>query len=149
MKVRKASFVFKNVVRASVDSNEDEWRKDLHDFKEFITTQPGIYPIGPVFFTISDYNEKKKSGRYNFYIPMNLPINFKGNESCSFVGDVDIKECLAVKQIDFNEDITKYYRLLNICARENDIDLEDVVFHVYLENYGVEVLDIFIPIAAH
>lgn len=146
MKIRKASFIFKNVVRVSVKSNEDEWRKDIKDFKEIITSRQGFYPTGPVFFTANNFNSKEREGIYNFYIPMNLPMNFKENESCSFVGDINIKECIALKQIDLDEDINDYYRFIKICAKENKIKLEDSIFHVYLENYGVEVLDLFAPI---
>ena len=145
MKIRKSSLTFKNVISAKIQSNNDEWREDIKDFKELVT-RSGVYPVGPVFFKLSKENRDSQNQNYTLYIPMNLPIQFKGNDICSFIGDFKLKECLAIKQIDLDDNIEDYYKILNDCAIENNMQLGNEIYHVYLENYGVEVIDIFVPI---
>lgn len=145
MKIRKSSLTFKNVISAKIQSNNDEWREDIKDFKELVT-RSGVYPVGPVFFKISKEIRDSQNENYTLYIPMNLPIQFKGNDICSFIGDFKLKECLAIKQIDLDDNIEDYYRILNDCAIENNMQLGNEIYHVYLENYGVEVIDIFVSI---
>ncbi|WP_195515247.1 DUF5085 family protein [Paraclostridium bifermentans] len=145
MKIRKSSLIFKNVISAKIQSNDDEWREDIKDFKELVT-KSGIYPVGPVFFKISKEDRYLQNKDYILYIPMNLPIQFKGNDICSFIGDFKLKECLAIKQIDLDDNIEDYYMILSDCAMQNKMKLGDDIYHVYLENYGVEVVDIFVPI---
>ena len=45
MKIRKSSLTFKNVISAKIQSNNDEWREDIKDFKELVT-RSGVYPVG-------------------------------------------------------------------------------------------------------
>lgn len=145
MKIRKSSLIFKNVIRAEILSNEAQWRNDIRDFKNLVT-KPGVYPIGPVFFKINESDKNIEEKKYIFYIPMRVPIDFEANDVCAFIGDVSIKECLAIKQVDLDEDMEEYYKLIKLCAKENDLQLDSEAYHVYLENYGVEIIDIYFPI---
>lgn len=148
MKIKKASLIFNNVLKATLKCNKNECLKNLLEFKESILNLSTelIYPTGPAFFSILNYDEELEEVECEFYVPINRTIKLKNNNMYTFYKEFKIFEGLSLRMIDLDDDIKEVYNLLRICSEENNLEIKEPFYHIYMENYGAEVLEVYVEV---
>ncbi|MGL5152202.1 MAG: hypothetical protein ACRC7N_16730 [Clostridium sp.] len=142
MKIRMSSLCFHNVAFIRMPSSEKEWKKDILGVKSFFTREM-VCPTGPIFFTIDREVNSEGKRMYTFYAPLSVKLDFEGDENNGFIEEFNIKKAVCTRQYDFDIKRDYYYSAIMASSLENKLKPSEKFYHVYLENYGVEALDIY------
>lgn len=83
MKIRRSPLLFNRVISRRLVGDMKEWYMGARELRNMVIKN-GLYGTGPVFYQVSACEEEEGKMEFNFYLPVNVAVNLKENQSYSF-----------------------------------------------------------------
>ncbi|WP_226642930.1 DUF5085 family protein [Mesobacillus subterraneus] len=145
MRIKRCPIVFNNVISTKSICKENEWPSIAKELRNAVILN-GLYGTGPIIYQVEKVNDTIEEAEYTFYLPVNEPIQMSENDKYTFYETFRIEDGLTFRHADLDENIEDAYELLRMAAKDNQLELTDPFYNIYLDVYGEGIIDIFAPI---
>lgn len=145
MKIKRCPIIFNNVISTKSKCKLDEWSSIARDLRNTVI-KSGLYATGPVIYQVENADPFENEAEYTFYLPINKPIELQENEKYSFQETWSFNDALVFRHADLDDEIELSYQILRIAAEDNQLVIQEPLYHIYLDVYGGGIIDIFAPI---
>lgn len=148
MKVFRGPLISFNVVKASIIKRKQDMPMVLA-FSEYYDYQDVFYRTGPDICAIEPQAGEPDYYKYDFYMTMNLPVEFTSDTKGKIVFEekLVIEDAIYTRIADNEERYFKGDKDLRHYAENNlNLQLSQKTYFVITERFGEKIIDVYIPI---
>ncbi len=146
MRIKKKSLSMNNVICITGEMEGNEWVDLARDLRDLVISH-GLYPTGPLVYQREEGDNDKSI--YRFYMPVNNPIILKDDKldrEVTFLTELYSKEGLVIRHAEPEEGFESDYIMLESCAAANKLKLKKPYYHICMNMYGEQIVDVFAPL---
>lgn len=145
MRIKRKALIFNKMITDLISCKYDEIDASIDGMRSAIIMN-GFYSTGPVVYRILEANKENDNIMVEIKIPINASVEMEENDEFSFDKQWGFEDGLFLRHADMEEDVTESYEELKRYSRENNIELIEPFYNIYLEVYGGAIIDIYAPI---
>lgn len=145
MRIKRCPVEFNNVISTKARCRFNEWPMVAKELRNAVILN-GLYGTGPIIYQVKGIEESRGEAEYTFYLPVNEQIDMPENDKYTFYERWRLEDGLTFRHADLDEDIEVAYDFLRMAAKDNQLELEEPYYHIYLDVYGEGIIDIYAPI---
>lgn len=144
MSVKEKKLSFNNVLCISNSIRNDEITDTANELKRFIISH-GLYPTGPLFYQKIQKDQEEES-EFRLFMPINTVVQIQGNSKLQFISSISFANCIYVRKADSDDPMEESYENIREYARINNKTITEDFYHVILDAYGEQIVDIYAPV---
>ncbi|CAM3958546.1 DUF5085 family protein [Mesobacillus thioparans] len=145
MRIKRCPIIFNNVISTKSICKENEWPSIAKELRNAVIMN-GLYGTGPIIYQVKKVTDTIGEAEYTFYLPVNEPIQMSEDDKYTYYDTFRIEDGLTFRHADLDENIEDAYELLRMAAKDNQLELTDPFYNIYLDVYGEGIIDIYAPI---
>ena len=146
MRIRRASLIFENVLSKNGKCVYKELDKQFIELRNSVIKND-LYQTGAIFYKVNINGNIEDEIEYEVYIPINKRLRINNNTEYKFYEKFFIEDGLTLRHEGFEESIDETKTSLLECAKENDLELENDFFYIYVDVFGESIIDVFVAIS--
>jgi hypothetical protein len=145
MNIKRQPIVFHNLLCISDSCKQEDWGLIALTLNKYAIVN-GLYATGPTVFTYAQSDDTDELYDFTVYLPVNASFE-PDEEDVTFISELKFEDVLSLRIPDLEDTvIQETYLLLEACAEELNCKIVRPFYHVGLNVYDDQMMDVFVAI---